>query len=236
MRKSWIYLTLLVVLVLLLSACQPEVVEVTRVVTETEVVTEQVEVTRMVEGEVVSEMVEVTRVVEVEVAPEVQDFGDVVILSTQAVPVEEAERMRGIVLADFPGQVEFVGVEEPIMLDRVLAEAEAGEGSIDVLISLHGTFPTLLEGDTLMDLSDLATELGDRGIPETFMELGRLGTDTQYYIPLMQATYIFAANNAAMEYLPEGADPQALTWENVRDWAANIQEATGAQRLGFPGR
>lgn len=234
MRKSWIYLTLLAALVLVLSACQPEVVEVTRVVTETEVVTEQVEVTRMVEGEVVTEMIEVTRVVEVETAAEALDFGDVVILSTQAVPVEEAERMRGIVLADFPGQVEFVGVEEPIMLDRVLAEAEAGEGSVDVLISLHGTFPTLLEADTLMDLSDVATDLSDRGIPEAFMELGRLGTDTQYYIPLMQATYIFAASQGAMEYLPEGADAQALTWENVRDWAANIEEATGDRRLGFP--
>lgn len=234
MKKSWIYLALLLPLLLILSACQPQVVEVTRVVTETEVVTEQVEVTRVVEGEVVTEMVEVTRIVEVETAPEVQDFGDVVILSTQAVPVEEAERMRGIVLADFPGQVEFVGVEAPVLLDRVLAEAEAGEGSVDVVIDLHGGFPTLQEADTLMDLSDLAAELGDLGIPEAFMELGRLGTDTQYYIPLMQATYIFAANNAAMEYLPEGADPQALTWENVRDWAANIQEATGAQRLGFP--
>ncbi|KAA3661958.1 MAG: sugar ABC transporter substrate-binding protein [Chloroflexi bacterium] len=51
----------------LLAACQPQTVEVTRVVTETQIetVTEQVEVTRVVEGEVVTEQVEVTRVVEV---------------------------------------------------------------------------------------------------------------------------------------------------------------------------
>ncbi|HZD10584.1 MAG TPA: ABC transporter substrate-binding protein [Candidatus Binatia bacterium] len=49
-----------------LAACQPQTVEVTRVVTET--TTEQVEVTRIVEGEPVAEVVEVTRVVEV--APE----------------------------------------------------------------------------------------------------------------------------------------------------------------------
>ena len=60
---------------LILAACSPEVVEVTRVVTETEVVTEtvteQIEVTRMVEGESVTEMqeVEVTRVVETIVDP-----------------------------------------------------------------------------------------------------------------------------------------------------------------------
>ncbi len=65
MRKATIFLLALIVLALGLVACQPQVVEVTRVVTETETVTEQVEVTRMVEGESVTEMVEVTRVVEV---------------------------------------------------------------------------------------------------------------------------------------------------------------------------
>lgn len=65
-------LLLIVVLagILVLGACQAQTVEVTRVVTET--VTEQVEVTRVVEGEVVTEMVEVTRVVEVPGAGEAQ--------------------------------------------------------------------------------------------------------------------------------------------------------------------
>lgn len=69
--KKFYWLTLCMAMLLLLSACQPETVEVTRVVTETvtETVTEEIEVTRVVEGEVVTEMVEVTRVVEVE--PEV---------------------------------------------------------------------------------------------------------------------------------------------------------------------
>jgi len=66
------------------------------------------------------------------------------------------------------------------------------------------------------------------------MELGKLGTDTQYYIPVMQATYIFAANKTALEYLPAGADIDALTWEDIRDWGKNITDATGEQRLGFP--
>lgn len=58
---------------LVLAACQPQVVEVTRVVTETETITEtvveEVEVTRVVDGEIVTEVqeVEVTRVVETEV-------------------------------------------------------------------------------------------------------------------------------------------------------------------------
>ena len=69
MKKSWIFVALLSVLVLGLVACQPQTVEVTRVVTETVTETEEVEVTRVVTETVVEEgeAVEVTRVVEVEV-------------------------------------------------------------------------------------------------------------------------------------------------------------------------
>ncbi|RMG95507.1 MAG: extracellular solute-binding protein [Chloroflexi bacterium] len=237
MRKKLILVALLLVLALVAVACQPQTVEVTRVVTQTEtvevtrVVTETIEV----EGEPVVVTQVVVETVTVEVPAEQPDFGKVVILSTQGVPVEEAEKMRGIVLADFPGEPEFIGVEEPVLLDRVLAEAEAGEGSVDVVIALHGTFPTLQAADALMDLSDLAAELSDRGIPDAFMELGKLGTeDTQYYIPLMQATYIFAANKVALDYLPEGADPDALTWDDIYNWAQNIANETGENKLGFP--
>ena len=80
MKKSTITLLLLVLSAMILVACQPETVEVTRVVTETETIVEtvvetvteqvEVEVTRVVDGEVVVETVveevEVTRVVETE--------------------------------------------------------------------------------------------------------------------------------------------------------------------------
>jgi hypothetical protein len=52
MRRVTVFLAAFALLGLVLTACQPQTVEVTRVVTETEVVTEQIEVTRVVEGEV----------------------------------------------------------------------------------------------------------------------------------------------------------------------------------------
>jgi multiple sugar transport system substrate-binding protein len=70
-------LLLLVVGILILSACQPaepETVEVTRVVTETEQVEVPVEVTRVITETIVEEgeEVEVTRIVEVAAAPEME--------------------------------------------------------------------------------------------------------------------------------------------------------------------
>ncbi|HCB49553.1 MAG TPA: hypothetical protein DEP47_08520 [Chloroflexi bacterium] len=65
MKKIFIFIAAMVSLAILIAACQPETVEVTRVVTETEV--QEVEVTRVVTEVVEGEAMEVTRVVEVEV-------------------------------------------------------------------------------------------------------------------------------------------------------------------------
>jgi multiple sugar transport system substrate-binding protein len=87
----------------------------------------------------------------------------------------------------------------------------------------------------LEDLSDLATKLKDRNIPSASMDLGKMGSDKQYYIPWMQATYIMAANKKALEHLPAGADVNKLTYDQFKEWAANIQTATGERKLGLPG-
>jgi multiple sugar transport system substrate-binding protein len=50
----------------------------------------------------------------------------------------------------------------------------------------------------------------------------------------MQATYIMAAHNDALEYLPDGADVQAITWEEFGQWCQNILDETGEARCGLP--
>ena len=161
----------------------------------------------------------------------------IVFLSTQLVPVEEAEAMRNTILADFEGEVDFIPEDIGPFNDRVAAEAEAGEGEIGVLGGQHGDFASLVEQGLLADLSDLATELQDRGFIEEYLELGRYGTDQLYYIPWMQATYIMTAHRDALEYLPDGVDEAALqtslTYEQLGAWAANINDAEG-QKFGLP--
>jgi len=215
MKRTWAVLSSLLILALLGACAAPTPQIVEKVVEKTVVVEKPVE-----------------KVVQVTQAP--TNYGNVVILSTQANPVEEQEKMRGVVLKAFAGKPEFVGMEEPALIDRVLAEAKAGKGSADLLIALHGTYPTLQAANALLDLSDLLPAVKDRNIPDAFMKLGKLGTDKQYYIPVMQATYIMAANKKALQYLPAGADINALTWEQLRDWGKNITTATKDKKLGFP--
>jgi multiple sugar transport system substrate-binding protein len=156
----------------------------------------------------------------------------VVILSTNLEPEEEAAKMRDFILAGYDGNVEFLGANPgSILIDTLRAESASGAGDVGVAAGLHGELASIANEGLLIDLSDLAAELD---VSEAFLDVGKLGTDQQLYIPWMQATYIMAASTEALEFLPEGADLQALTWDQVRDWGANLLEAKGERLLGFP--
>ncbi|MBK8025838.1 MAG: extracellular solute-binding protein [Chloroflexi bacterium] len=165
-----------------------------------------------------------------------QDDGTVTLASTQFNVVEEAEKFRAI-LGDYEGgTAEFAPSEEGPMLDLLRAEAQAGSGISDVVAALHGTFPTLANEDMLFDLTEQLGEIeAANNVSDAFVELGRMGTeDYQYYIPWLQATYTMAAHNDALQYLPEGADVNSLTWEQLAAWAKNMYDETGEAKLGLP--
>jgi len=153
---------------------------------------------------------------------------EVLFWSTQAAPVEEAQAMREKVLSGFSGEVDFQPSETGPWLTRLQAEATAGSGKIGLLGSLHGNMISL--ADDLADLSDVDTS----GVNNTFLELGKLGTSEQKYIPWMQATYIMGANKKALEHLPEGADVMSLSYDQLIAWAKNMADATGSPKFGFP--
>lgn len=157
--------------------------------------------------------------------------GDVIFFSTQFNIVEEAARFRTILEE---GGYDFTGIEEGPLTDLVLAGAQTEQGEIDVIGALHGTFPPLT--DAMMNMIDVADDLSaDREFAPAFLETGLLGTeDYLYYVPWMQATYIMAAHQDALQYLPEGADINALTWEQFGEWCQALLDETGGPKCGLP--
>lgn len=151
--------------------------------------------------------------------------------STQFTPVEEQERFRAILQE---GGFDFTASEEGPLIDLVLAGAQAGQSNVDVIGSLHGTFPPLQ--DQLMNMIDVYDDLSaDREFTPAFVETGLLGSeDTLYYVPWMQATYIMAAHNDALEYLPDGVDINAMTWEQFAEWCQVLMDETGGPKCGLP--
>lgn len=154
---------------------------------------------------------------------------DILFWSTQAKPVEEAQAMRDTVLGGHSESVDYQPNDGGPWLTRLNAELQAGSGSIGVLGALHGDF-SAMNPDDLVDLGSV----GAMAASDTFNSLAKLGTGDLQYIPWMQASYIMAANKKALEHLPEGADVDALTYDQLIQWAANVKEATGEAKFGFP--
>ena len=154
---------------------------------------------------------------------------DVLFWSTQAKPVEEAQAMRDQVLSGADTAIDYQPNDGGPWLTRLNAELQAGSGSIGVLGALHGDFSAMDDAD-LVDLGGM----GVASASATFNELAKLGTGDMQYIPWMQASYIMAASKEALPYLPEGADIDALTYDQLIAWAGNIKEATGEAKFGFP--
>lgn len=158
---------------------------------------------------------------------------ETIFYSTQLRPIEEATKVRDVLLKGIPGKVTYVVDEPPAFAVRMKAETQAGKRTASVVGALHGELQPHVPDD-IQPLDDLAAKLADRGIPSNLMELGKLGSGKQQYIPWMQATYIMVANKQALQYLPAGADVNTLTYAQLQQWAKTIADRTGQRRLGFP--
>ncbi|MCA1406011.1 extracellular solute-binding protein [Ensifer sp. IC3342] len=156
-----------------------------------------------------------------------------VFVSTQLRPIEEATVVREELLQDV-GDVDYVVEEPPQFAVRMEAERQAGTRTVSLVGALHGELSPLADRDSLEPLDDLAKTLAAGGMPQSLLDLGKLGKSTQQYIPWMQATYVMAAKKEALQYLPSGADVNALTYDQLIEWGKKMQEATGQPQIGFP--
>jgi multiple sugar transport system substrate-binding protein len=149
-------------------------------------------------------------------------------------PVEEAEKMRDVILKDFPGQVDFMPNDNGY-LSRQINSMLSGEPKDSILVgALHGDLVKLFEGKELRPLDDIFGDLSKRGFSGGLVKLSRLNGRNVYYVPWMQASFVMVANKKALAYLPHGADLDSLTYAQLDQWAANIFERTGKKPIGFP--
>jgi multiple sugar transport system substrate-binding protein len=158
---------------------------------------------------------------------------ELVFLSTQLRPIEEAQKVRDILLKGAP-KTTFIVDEPSAFTVRMRAEHEAGKPKIGLVGALHGELQPLAPLGALDAVDDVAETVKARGIPDNLMRLGKLGGEHQLYIPWMQATYVLVVKKQALPYLPQGADVNALTYDQLAQWAKAIADKTGQRRLGFP--
>jgi multiple sugar transport system substrate-binding protein len=160
--------------------------------------------------------------------------GAVQFVSTQYNTVDETTKMNNTILKNAPVQVQFQPSELGPFNDRVTAEEKSGKVSVGVIGGQHGDFAPFVAAGSMDDVTDLVQRLSDRSFPPKFLDLSKFGTDKNYYVPWAQATYVLAVNKKAMQYLPQGADVNALTYDQLKTWGANIASGTGQRKIGFP--
>src|SRR5215211_1746055 len=237
MKRFRIFFTMLVVAAFVLTACGPQATEAPATQAPTEVVTEApTEAPTEVATEAPTEALTESPATEAPAATITPTLGppagDVSFFSTQFNIVEEAAKFRAIL--EEGGNYDFTGSEDGPLLALVLAGAETGQGQVDLVGALHGAYPSL--APAMMNMTDVVDDLSaDREFAQAYLETGLLGTeDYLYYVPWMQATYIMAAHNDALQYLPEGADINALTWEQFGEWCQTLMTETGGPKCGLP--
>jgi multiple sugar transport system substrate-binding protein len=156
-------------------------------------------------------------------------------LSTQFNTVTESEAVRKQILAGFTvAPVDFLGSTAGPFVDRITAETKTSKGQVGVIGGVHGDFAGFNDLTIFEDLTPLAQKLKDRGIAQEFLDLGKLGTNRQVYIPWMQATYIMGINKQAVQYLPSGVKETDITYKQLKDWCKNIFDKTGQKKCGLP--
>jgi multiple sugar transport system substrate-binding protein len=163
------------------------------------------------------------------------DAGKVYMMSSQGNPIDEAQGMRDKVLSGFKGQATFDSAKTATQqVQQVLSEAKAGKGTVDVLGQLQGDMVTLQNANTLEDLTPLLRKLEkSRTFDPALLKYGRVN-GKQYFIPWMQATYMMVANKKALRYLPKGANIDDLSYDQLVQWSANMEEGTGEKKFGLP--
>lgn len=157
------------------------------------------------------------------------------LLSTQMRPVEEAEKVRSILLKGAPDAVNFIPEDGNLYFTRMKAELSAAQGKVHATIALDGELAPVNALGGLQDVDDLARRLSaSREFNASTLAMGKLGGPAQRFIPLMTTTFQMVANKKALPYLPAGAKLETLTYAQLHDWAKAMKDATGEPKLGFP--
>ncbi len=156
-------------------------------------------------------------------------------VSTQMRPIEEAEKMRNVVMKGAADKVNFVPEDPNTFVTRMQSELAAAQGKVHLILALDGELAPINTMGGFLDLDDLAKSLlTTREFSPAALELAKLGGTTTKFIPFVTNTFQMAANKKALAHLPAGADINQLNWSQLIQWAKNLKAVTGENKFGLP--
>jgi multiple sugar transport system substrate-binding protein len=212
---------------LVLAACAQPTPET---IVETVVVTEEVVVT-----EVVTEEIIVTEVVTEEIEVPATSL---VLDSEMFSPPAEQEFFINEILAPFEEEtgisVNFTIVAGADMFDRITVQQETDHVTTDVILAFNGRFPWYTDAGFVAPLDTSGDTFAGRTILPAFDATSTVD-GTRYFAPISADVYLTVANNQALDYLPDGADIDSLTYEQYVAWAVAVAEGEGEGKVCITG-
>jgi multiple sugar transport system substrate-binding protein len=230
MKRSIVLFTMFLLLALFTSQCAPAASPTPETIIETVEVEKEVVVTQVVEKEVI-----VTQEVEVEVPVPSQT---IVMASEMFAPPSEQEFFINEILKPFEDEtgvtVNFQTIEGSDMFDKLTVQQETGHVTTDVVLVFNGRFGWWTDAGFVVPLDDAVAQWDDRTILPAF-DSNAVVDGTRFFVPISADVYLTIANNKALDYLPEGADLESLTYEQYADWAVAIAEGEGEGKVCITG-
>ena len=220
MSKKFSFLFAALIVVMLVTACQPEVI------TETVEVTKEVEVVKEVE-------VEVEKEVEVEVPSKTLVFS-----SRLFSPPREQEFFINEIIKPFEEEhgvtVNFQIIDDQTLLDRAAVQQGTDHVTTDIVVAHNSRMPEWIEAGWVEDLTDVVAGWDDRTFSEAFVQ-DTNKDGSQYFLPVGADVYLLLANNKALPYLPDGVELDTITWEQYAAWAVAVAEGEGEGKVCITG-
>lgn len=120
------------------------------------------------------------------------------------------------------------------LLQRAEVQHATGIIATDVVIAYVSRMPQWVERGYVADLSGHPSLWEGREFAPGFAEMTTFD-GARPFLPIGADDYLLCAAREALEYLPDGADPQDITWEQLVEWARNAAEAEGQGRFAVTG-
>jgi len=147
---------------------------------------------------------------------------------------EEQQYVREEALTAFEAEtgitVELEVVEN--IQDMMESQKGSGEWTSDVVITHSGDMTKYISNGYVQSLNSVLDKM-DITILPAFNESTSADGET-YYVPISADVYLVIANNKALDYLPDGAELNSITWEQYKDWAIAIAEGEGSPKTTMP--
>jgi multiple sugar transport system substrate-binding protein len=130
--------------------------------------------------------------------------------------------------------VNFQILDDQTLLDRAKVQQETDHVTTDIVAAHNSRMGEWIDAGYVEDLTDLVASWTDRHFSEAFSaDTNRDGS--QYFLPVGADVYLLLANNKALDYLPEGADVNNMTWEQYAEWANAVAAGEGEGKVCITG-